>query len=143
MVLHRLGERTEDDAELSQLLLERRRDRGAVEDRVDGDARQQLLLVERDPELFERATDFRIDFVEALQSGALLWSRVIDDALVVNRAKSDVAPGRLLHRQPRAIRLQPPFEQPGWFLLLGGNQPHDLLGEPARDRILLDVGNEA
>ena len=54
MLPNRLGERAEDDAQLRQLAPERRRDRDAVEHRVDRDAGQQLLLVERDAELVER-----------------------------------------------------------------------------------------
>ena len=70
MLLHRLGKRAEDDAERRQLLLERRRDRHAVEDRVHRDAREQLLFIQRNPELLERLPDFGIDLVEALERPA-------------------------------------------------------------------------
>ena len=40
VVLHRLGERAEDDADLGELLAERGRDGNRVEDGVDGDARR-------------------------------------------------------------------------------------------------------
>ena len=75
MVLHRLGERAEDDAELRQLLLERRGHRDAVEHRVDRDAREQLLLVERDAELLEGPPDLRIDLVQALRAPASASAR--------------------------------------------------------------------
>ena len=86
VVLHRFGERAEDDADFGQLLLERRRHRHAVEHRVDRDAREQLLLLEGNPELVEGLPDFRVDLVEALQARLLLRRRVIDDVLVVDRA---------------------------------------------------------
>ena len=70
MVLHRFGERAEDDADLGQLRLEGRRHRNAVEHGVDRDAREQLLLIEGNAELVECLPDFRVDLVEALQSSA-------------------------------------------------------------------------
>ena len=47
MLAQRLAERHEDDAELPQLLSHRCADRHRVEDRIDGDAGEHLLLVER------------------------------------------------------------------------------------------------
>ena len=69
MVLHRFRERAEDDAELGQLVAERRRDRDAVEHGVHGDARQHHLLDERNPELLERLPHLRIDLVHARERG--------------------------------------------------------------------------
>src|SRR5580765_8772083 len=119
MLLYRVRERTEDDAEVCQLLLERRRDRDAVEDGVDGDTREQLLFLERNTELLERPADLRIDLVEALQGLPPLRRGVVDDVLVVDRPVLHVAPGRLFHRLPHPERLEPPLEQPrGLGLLL-------------------------
>ena len=67
MVLHRLGEGAEDDAQLGQLVLEGGRHRDAVEDGIDGDAGQPLLLVQRDAQLLEGPPHLRIDFVEAVE----------------------------------------------------------------------------
>ena len=58
MLLHRFAERTEDDAQFGQLVLERRGHGNAVEDRIDGDAGQPLLLVEGDAELLEGLAAF-------------------------------------------------------------------------------------
>ena len=128
---------------LRELLAERRRHRDAVEDRVDGDAREQLLLFERNAELVERRPDLGIDLVQAVQHLLLLRRRVVDDVLVVDRVVLDVLPGRLLHREPEPIRLQAPLEQPLRLLLLRGDQPDDVLVEALRDRLGLDVGVEA
>ena len=59
MILHRLRERAEDDAQLRQLLAEGRRHRHRVEHRVDGDAGQHLLFDQRDAELVEGGPDLR------------------------------------------------------------------------------------
>ncbi len=143
MLLHRIRERAEDDAELRQLLLERRRHRDAVEDGVHGDAREQLLLLERNAELLEGAADLRIDLVEALQGRPLPRRGVVDDVLVVDRTVLDVAPGRLFHGLPHAERLEPPLEQPRGLLFLLRDEVDDVLVESARGRVLLDVGDEA
>src|SRR5205814_1278408 len=68
VVVNRLRERAEDDPHLAELRLERRRDRDAVEHRVDGDAGEDLALAERDAELLVRREELRIDLVEALRS---------------------------------------------------------------------------
>ena len=142
MVLHGLGERTEDHAALGQLRLERRRDRHAVEHGIDRHAREQLLFLDGNAELVERLSDFRIDFVEALQARLLLGRRVIDDVLVVDRGVLDVVPRRLLHLLPDAERLEPPLEQPLGLVLLGGDHPDDVLAQPFRDFFGFDIGDE-
>jgi hypothetical protein len=52
MIVHGLGERAEDNAEFAELLLERRRDRHAVEHGVDGDPGEPLALAQRNAEFF-------------------------------------------------------------------------------------------
>src|SRR5207245_644802 len=79
MLRHRLGERGEDDARLGELLLEGRGDRDAVEDGIHRDAREPLLLLERDAELLECLEQLGIDLLEALRPLPLrLGRRVID-----------------------------------------------------------------
>ena len=86
----------------------------------------------------------RIDLVEALQLLLRLRGGVVDDVLVVDRRERDVRPpARLLHRQPVAVRLQPPLEQPVRLALLGGDEADDVLVQPGRHRLRLDVGDEA
>src|SRR5207237_2691181 len=61
MLLHRLGEGTEDDARLGQLRLEGGGHRDAVEDGVHRDAGEPLLLLERDAELLEGLEQLGVD----------------------------------------------------------------------------------
>ena len=143
MLLHRVGEGTEDDPQLRQLCPKRRPDRDAVKHGVDRDASQQLLLLERNPELLERGADFRIDLVETVERRPLLGRRVIDDVLVVDRRVVHVLPRRLGHREPGAIRLQAPLEQPRRLAFLLGDQPDDLLVETLRNGLGFDIGDEA
>src|SRR5262249_29729175 len=97
---------------------------------------KELLLLERDAELFERPPDLGVDLVEAPDDGLRLRRGVVNDVLVVDGTVFDVAPRGLVHRLPDPIRLQPPLEQPLRLVLLGRD-------EPARKRLLLDIGNEA
>src|SRR5439155_19637850 len=86
----------EDDAELCQLFLKRRRYRDAVEDGVDRNAGQTLLLGKRNPELLEGLQKLRVDLVQA--RGPLappLPARVVHDLLVVDGRVGDVRPLRL------------------------------------------------
>src|SRR5690606_10768590 len=139
----RVRHRTEDDAELRQLLAERRGHRDTVEDGVDGHARQQLLLLERDAELLERPEHLRIDLVEALQLGPLLRGRVVADGLEVDRLDFQVVPGRLRHLQPGPVGLQPELEHPFRLLLLGRETTDDVLVEAGREGFRLDLRLEA
>jgi len=147
MVLHRVGEGAEDHALLGELLLERRGDRDAVEDRVDRHTRQPLLLVEGDPELLEGTPHLGIDFVQARERLLRLRRSVVDDVLVVDRGMTDVRPGRLtrllLELLPMTKRPQAPVEHELRFVLLGGDQPDDVLGQPARSDVGLDVRDES
>jgi hypothetical protein len=143
MVLDGLGERHEDDSEAAKLFPERRRDRNAVEDRIHRNAGKELLLLEGNAQLVERPLDLGIDFIEAVQGFLLLRRRVVDDVLVVDRVVLDVLPGRLLHREPEAVRLEAPLEQPLRLVLLLRDETDDVLAEALRDRLGLDVGVEA
>ena len=85
----------------------------------------------------------RVDFVEAVERFLLLRRRVVDDVLVVDRVELDVLPGRLLHGQPQAIRLEAPFEQPLRLVLLLRDETDDVLAETLGNRLGLDVRVEA
>ena len=73
MLLHRFGERAEDDARLRQLRLEGGGHGDAVEHRVHRDAGQDRLLLQRNAELLVGLEQLRIDLVQALGPVAL-WS---------------------------------------------------------------------
>src|SRR5881628_2450616 len=141
--LDRLGERAEDNPELREPVLERRRDGDAVEDRVDRDAGEAFLLLERDSELRVQVPDLRVDVLEAVDRLLRLWRGVVDDVLVVDRWIRDVRPLRLLHREPVAVRLQAPLEEPLGLVLLLRDEPDDVLVEALRRLVLIKVGDEA
>src|SRR4029079_13586107 len=111
----RLTDAEENDARLLQLLAKGRRDRHAVEHGIDGNARrafdprEDLLLLDRDSELLVDTKDFGIDFVKAAELRLLLRRRVIISVLVIDLGNVELGPANLLHLQPGAIRLQPPF----------------------------------
>src|SRR5204862_5159204 len=104
---------------------------------------EQLLFVERNPELVEGAANFGIDFVEAGERRPALRRGIVKNVLVVDRAVLDVAPYRLGHCPPDAVRLQPPLEQPRRLAFLLRNQADDVFAETARNDLLLDIGHEA
>src|SRR5881397_9829 len=143
MLLDRLGERAEDDPELREPVLERRRDGDAVEDRVHRDAGEAFLLLQRDSEFRIQVPNLRIDVLEAVDRLLRLWRGVVDDVLVVDRWIGDVRPLRLLHREPVAVRPQAPLEEPLGLILLARNQPDDVLVEALRRLVLIKVGDEA
>ena len=82
------------------------------------------------PSLSNVAADFRIDLVQAVQHLLLLRRRVVDDVLVVDRARyltfCQVGSFIVSHMP---IRLQAPLEQPLRLALLRGDQPDDVFAE--------------
>src|SRR5690606_13634677 len=52
-------------------------------------------------------------------------------------------PGRLLHREPVPIGFQTPLRHEFRLALLEREDAYDIFIEPRRDRLLLDVGDEA
>jgi hypothetical protein len=132
-----------------QLLAEGGRDRDAVEHRVDRDlaraldAGEHLLLLDRDAELLVDAEDLGIDLVEAAELLLRLGLGVIISVLVIDLGDVELGPAHLLHGQPGAIGLEPPFEHPFRLVLLGRDEADRVLAEALRRELLLDVGGEA
>mmetsp|Transcript_77650 Transcript_77650/g.217916 ORF Transcript_77650/g.217916 Transcript_77650/m.217916 type:complete len:206 (+) Transcript_77650:771-1388(+) len=100
VVLDSLGDGTEDDAYLQELLLEGRADALAVEDRIHGDVREPLLLRQRDAQLRERVQQLRVHLVQTPLLRPLLRPRVIDDVLEIYRVHVQVCPIRHGHLFP-------------------------------------------
>ncbi len=143
MVLDRFGERAEDHAGLGERRLEGRGDRDRVDDRVDGDIAEQLLLVQRDAELVEHLADLGIDVVHAVEHRLLPRRRPVADRLVVDRGDLQLGPVGLVHLRPRLVRGQPPLEQPLGLVLLRRDQPDDVLVQPRRRDVGVELGAEA
>src|SRR4051812_44562058 len=106
MLAESLAERAEDDSVLRELRLHRRSDRHRIEDRVDGDAGEELLLVQWDAELLVGLQQLRIYLVERSQRLLRHRRRVVAGALIVDRAIADVGPVWLLHGLPAAEGLE-------------------------------------
>ena len=159
MLADRLRDRHEDHAGLLQLLLERRRNgdrirtphrprpaatlwrfiavqRAAIRPH---DARQHLLLAQRNAELLVGLEDFRIDLVERLRRRVLLGRRVVVDVLVVDRRIVDPRPCGLAHGEPVPVGEQAPFQHPVRLLLLGRDEADGIFGKALRRLFGLDL----
>ena len=142
MLAHRLAERAEDDAELRQLALERRRHRDAVEHRVYRDPGQHLAFPERNAKLLIGAQQLGIDLVERFRPAVLLWRRIIGGGLVIDRRQVELGPIGLRHLLPGAKRGKAPFEEPFGLVLLGRDEADRLLAEAGRRFVGFDVGDK-
>ena len=87
MVLHGLAERAEDNAHVVQFFFERRGDGNAVKNGVYGNARQPLLLSQRNAQFLKRFQQFRVYFVQTVQYFFGLGRGVVDDFLIIYRAR--------------------------------------------------------
>ena len=110
---------------------------------VLADAGENLLLLQRNAEPRIGLQDLRIDLVEAGQSGVALRRGVVVEILVVDLRIVHARPGRLLHAEPAAIGLQPPLGHPFRLVLLRRDEADDVLVQPLRREVGLDVGREA
>ena len=123
--------------------------RDAVEHRVDRDlaraldAGEHLLLLDRDAELFVDAQDLGIDLVEAAELRLRLGLGIIIGVLEIDLRDVELGPAHLLHGQPGAIGLEPPFEHPFGLVLLGRDEADRVLVQALGRELLLDVGGEA
>src|SRR5262249_37915037 len=143
VLLHGFGERAEDDAEIFQLFLKGGGYRDAVEDGIDGDARQHFLLAQRDAELFVGLEQLGIDLLEAFWAIFLgFGGRVVNNVLVIDWRVMYIGPGGFAHGLPVAVGLETPIEEPFRLMLLGGNQADDVLIEAAGDGIGFDLSDE-
>jgi hypothetical protein len=127
---------------LGELFLHRGTDRNAVENRVDGDTGKELLLGQRDAELFVGPQQLRIDVIEALERLDALRRRIVDEGVIVDGGIFDVPPVRLFHREPAMVALEPPIQHELGFFFLLGDEADDVLVEPGRDGIRLHVRDE-
>jgi hypothetical protein len=90
------------------------------------------------------AQELGIDFVEALRPVLLrLRRRVVDDVLEVDRGMVHARPRGLAHREPVPIGGEAPFEHERRLVLLRRDLADHVLGEAVRNRVGLDVGDEA
>ena len=149
MLLHGVAERAEDDADLGEFVLEGGRYRDRVEYGINGNAGEHLLLLQRNAKFVIRRQDLRIDLVEAVERD-LFRRGEVGDGLVVDFRVVDHSPllrrrtlRRVLHLQPRVIRLEAPLQEPCGFLFLLRDEGDGLLAETRGCGVGLNVGVKA
>ena len=140
-------EGAEDDPVARELFTEGGRDRDAVEDSVDRhlpwlDPREDLSLMERNPQLLVGLEELRIDLIEALRP-VFFGGREVVDVLKVNRRIRDRSPVWLRHRKPEPIGLEAPLEEPRWLFFFGGDKANDLFAQALGRELALDLSDEA
>ena len=143
VLLDGLAHGAENDAQFGQLVLEGRGHGDAVHDEVHGHAGQALLLLHGDAELVHGGPEFGIDLIEGAEWGLGLGRAVVADGLVVGLVVFDMGPLRLFHLLPDAEGLEPPFEHPVGLVLLGADEADDVLIQPRRRLVGLDVRGES
>ena len=143
MIAHGFAERAENDAVPRKLLAHRRTHRHGIEDRIDGHAREELLLQEGDAELLVRFQNLGIDVGERTQRRLLFRRREIARSLIVDRRIVHVRPVRFLHREPAPICLQTPLEHEGRLVLASRDLADCVFAQTRRQGVLLDVRDKA
>src|SRR5207248_11575498 len=95
-------------------------------------------------ELLEGAQKLRVNLVEARLLSLLPRRAVVDDVLIIHFRVLDVRPVlRLRHLQPLAEGLQTELKHPLRLALLLGDEADGVFGQPPRNHVRLDVGDEA
>src|SRR5204863_1562454 len=72
-----------------------------------------------------------------------LWRGIITDLLIIDGWIMYLRPGRFLHGEPVTIGFQPPFEEEVRFIFLLRNEADDVLAQPGRSGVGLQVSVEA
>ena len=145
MFLHGFAHGAENYSGLLQLLLIGGRNRYTIQHRIDSYAGQPRLLFQRYAQLAERLQHLRVNIFYALGPFFRRLGRgVVTDVLKIDGRVLNVSPGRLavVLASPEPIRLESPFQHPLRLILLGRDQPHDILAEALGKRVLLDVDGE-
>ena len=142
VLLDGLAHGAEDDAQFGQLVLEGRGHGDAVHHEVYRDAGQALLFLHGDAQFVHGGPEFGVDLIEGAERGLGLGRTVVADGLVVGLLILDVGPLWLLHLLPDAEGLEPPFEHPIGLVLLGADEANDVLVQPRRRLVGLNVRGE-
>ena len=147
VVLHRVRERTEDHADLGELLAEGGAHRDRVEHRVDRHAGKPGPLVQRHAQLLVGLEQLGVDVGQALRTVLRgvqrLGRRVVAQGLEVDRRDAQVAPAGVRHRRPALEGGQAPLEQELGLALAARDRPHRVGVQARRQGVALDVGDEA
>src|SRR3989441_3378285 len=119
----------------------------SVKYRIDGHTREQLLFFEWNAKFLVCPEEFRIQFLQALQTWLPLGSRIIGNILIIDGSILDVSPLRLslrlLQRLPVPVSLKPPLKHELRFVLLGRDQANDVFIQALGDPFFLNISDEA
>jgi hypothetical protein len=107
------------------------------------DARQHLLLAQRDAQLGVGGQDLGVDLVEGLGPLLLHVRGVVVQLVIGRRLIDDLGPGGLRQLEEAGVGLQPPVQHPLGLALLGGDEADRGFGQPLGPELLFDVGDEA
>ena len=141
MFSDRLADGAEDHSLLRQLLAEGGADGDRVHDRIDGIAGKDLPLHDRDAKLLEGLFELGVHwFVSRL---FLLRSGKVNNVLEVYLRELHVPPGRYFHPRPDTESPEAEVQQPVRLVAHLGDGAHDILIDPLRQVLRLDVGGEA
>ena len=134
ILLHRLGERAEQDTQFSEFLAESGTHRDGIHHGIDRNTTQRCTLLKRDAELVKSLLQLGVNLRLLLCLAARIG--IIRYLLVIYLREADVAPRRLLQGFPIAESLQAQVKQPPGFFLARGNHAHNILVEPFLDNII-------
>ena len=141
MLPHGLADGAEDHSLLRQLLAEGSADRDRVHDRIDGIAGKDLPLHDRDAKLLEGL--FELGVHRLIGRLLLLRSSKVNDVLEVYLRELDVPPSRYFHPRPSTEGPETKVQQPVRLVAHLRDGAHNILIDPLRQVLRLDVGGEA
>src|SRR5512133_3120444 len=99
-----------------------------------------LLLLKRNSKLIEGALKFRVDIIDTVQNGPLLWSSVINNFLIIDWWNFQVGPRRHFHCKPVPVGFQPKVKKPRWLIFLGRDCSHNIFIEALWNKLHFNVG---
>ncbi len=142
--MYRLTDRAENHTRFFELFTEGGHHRHGVKHHVYRHARQHLLLVDRDAQLFVGAQQLGIDLIQAL--GPIFHTLGLGEVrqrLEVDLGVMYVGPIGLFHLLPGTEGLQAPVEHPLGLTFFRGDKPDDVFIQTGRQGIRIDLGMEA
>ena len=144
VLAHCFGNGAEDDPFLGEGVAERGLDRDGIHDRIDRHvACERCPFLEGDTEFVEGLHDLFVNLVFLSLLFLGLRCRVIGDCLKIDLGDSEVRPGGRDHGLPFAEGFESELKEPFGFVLLGRDEPNDILVQSGRHDIGLHVGGEA
>ena len=142
IVLHRLADGAEYDAQLGQTVTIGRLHAHAVHNCIHSHTAQAQLFLQGNTQLVKSLLQLGVN---VLGTTFLCLTRcsIVADGLIVNFRHMHMAPCRSLQRQPMAVCFQAELQQPFRLSLQGRDAAHHILIKPLGDDVGLDIGHKA